>query len=211
MPGRTSIPFATAIPQLLAGALALGCMLALASCGLFDTRDPENPINAGSTFEPPTTPSVVLHNLASSLNEANAADYRKCFGDTALGLTPFFFVASAQGISAAPNKFAQWGVDQEEQYIRNIFSELEQGGVCSVVFTPADVTDVPIADSVSFSASYSARFPHTRDGAEREAEGTMYLTFRMSKQNEWYISSWRDVAAQGKTSWSLIKARFIDR
>lgn len=185
--------------------------LCLAGCGLFDTRTPENPINAGSSFEPATAPSLVLRNLESALGSANAGDYRKCFSDTSLGLPAFQFYPSSQGISAAPTKFAQWGIDQEESYIQNIFSELEKGGVASVRFTPQEVSDVPIGDSLQFTAAYAVHFPHTREGAEREAEGTLYFTFRLSRKNEWYVSSWRDVATTGKTSWSLIKARFIDK
>jgi hypothetical protein len=183
----------------------------LAGCGLFDTRTPENPVNAGSSFEPATTPTVVLRNLESALASANANDYRKCFSDTSKGLPAYVFIPSTQGISAAPTKFNQWGVMQEEQYIRNIFSELQQGAVCTVVFTPSEVTEVPISDSVQFNASYHVNFPHTRTGAEREAEGLLHFTLRLSRQNEWYITSWQDIARDNKTSWSLIKARFVDK
>jgi hypothetical protein len=185
-------------------------LLLLSSCSLFDTRTPENPVNAGSSFETPTTPSVVLRNLESALGSANASDYRKCFSDTSKGLPAFVFIPSTQGLSAAPTKFAQWGVAEEEGYIRNIFAELQQGGVCAVSFNPADVTDVPIADSVQFNAGYTVNFPHTRVGAERTAEGLLNFTMRLSRQNEWYISSWRDIAIENKSSWSLIKARFVD-
>jgi hypothetical protein len=185
--------------------------LLLPSCGLFDTRAPENPVNAGSNFETPTTPTVVLRNLESALSSANANDYRKCFSDTTEGLPPFVFIPSTQGLSAAPTKFTEWGINEEEEYIRNIFAELQQGAVCSVTFNPSDVTEVPIADSLQFSASYTVNFPHTRTGAERSAEGLLNFTFRLSRQNEWYISSWRDIAVDNNVSWSLIKARFIDR
>jgi hypothetical protein len=153
---------------------------------------------------------VVLRNLENALGAANANDYRRCFGDTARGFHSFSFIPSSQGLSAAPTKFTAWGVSHEERYIRNIFSELQQGTVSSVTFTPADVTDVPIADSVQFNARYAVNFPHTRVGAERQAEGVLHFTFRLSAQNEWYISSWRDIAVENKASWSLIKARFID-
>jgi hypothetical protein len=185
--------------------------LTLSSCGLFDTRAPENPVNAGSTFETPTTPTVVLRNMESALGSANASDYRKCFSDTSQGLPSFVFIPSTQGLSAAPTKFTFWGIVEEEQYIRNIFAALQQGGVCSVSFNPADVTEVPIADSVQFTASYTVNFPHTVSGAERTAEGLLSFTFKLSRQNEWYITTWRDIAVDNKSSWSLIKARFVDR
>lgn len=186
-------------------------MLLLGGCGLFSTRDPENPISAGSNFEQPTTPSVVLRNLENAISYASSSDYRRCFSDSTKGLTPFVFIPSAQGLAAAPTKLRNWGIDQEEQYIRNIFAELAPGSVSSVVFTPTDVLGAPIGDSIQYIGSYIVRFPHTRAGAEKEAEGTLEFTLKLSRQNEWYISSWRDIATENTTSWSLIKARFIDK
>ncbi len=186
-------------------------MWLLGGCALFDTRTPENPITAGSTFESPTTPSVVLRNFESALGSANAADYRRCFSDSMKGLPPFRFTPSAQGSAAAPTKFSDWGIEQEEEYFRNIASELQPGGVCTVIFTPSEVIEVPISDSVQFNAHYDVHFPHTRENDERDAQGLLHFTMRLSRQNEWYITSWRDIAIDSSTSWSLIKARFIDR
>ena len=183
----------------------------LAGCGAFDTRVPENPVNSGSGNEPATTPTIVLRNLENALNYANASDYRKCFADTTRGMYGYSFHASSQGMSAAPSQFANWGIAQEEEYIRNVFAELRDGAAASVIFTPSDVTTPQIGDSVHFTADYLVRFPHTRVGAEVEAAGTIALTFRQSRQNEWFITDWRDVSRSDKTSWSLIKARFIDR
>jgi hypothetical protein len=183
---------------------------AIAGCGLFDTRLPENPVNSGSTFESPTSPSIVLHNIESALRNANASDYRRCFSDTSQGLPAFVFFPSTQGMAAAPSKFSDWTIKQEEQYVRTIFAELQEGNVCSVTFSPPEISAVPIADSLQFTASYSVHFPHTREGAERDALGSLQFTLRLSRQNEWYITYWRDFARDDKPSWSLIKARFAD-
>jgi hypothetical protein len=191
--------------------IAIVALPLVVGCGMFDTRDPENPINSGSGYEPATTPSIVLRNLENALNYRNAGDYRKCFSDTSRGMPAFSFQPSSQGAAAAPSTFVGWGIDDEEEYLRNVFSELREGGVASVVFTPSEVTGLPIGDSVRYTAEYVVRFPHTRMGAEEEAVGTIELTFRQSRQNEWYISYWRDISRGDRTSWSLIKARFIDR
>lgn len=191
--------------------LSLLPLLLIVGCSLFDTRPPETPITAGSNFEPPTSPSIVLRNLESALISANAGDYRKCFSDTTQGLPSFVFTASSQGLASAPSTFANWKIDDEELYAQNIFAELQKGELASVTFTPSDVTGVPIADSVGFTASYIVRFPHTRTNVQQVAEGTLQFTFRQSRKNEWYISSWRDIVAENKTSWSVIKARFVNR
>lgn len=182
----------------------------IAGCGLFDTREPENPINAGSAFEAPTSPSIVLRNMQSALNFANALDYRKCFADSSVGLAPFRFQASVEGLAVSPGRFATWTVSDEESYIRNIFAELAEGTTASVSFNPADIVDVPIGDSIRFSADYAVNFPHTRQGVEREASGRLLFTLRLSPRNEWYITYWQDIAVDGKPTWSLLKARFID-
>ncbi len=192
-------------------AILLSLLLSVTGCSLFDTRPPETPITAGSNFEPPTTPSVVLRNLESALVSSNAGDYRKCFSDTSQGLPSFVFVASSQGLANAPSTFANWRVEDEELYAQNIFAELQKGELSSVSFTPSDVTGVPIADSVGFTAAYIVRFPHTRTNVEQIAEGTVQFIFRQSRKNEWYITSWRDIVAENKTSWSVIKARFVNR
>jgi hypothetical protein len=183
---------------------------AFAGCGLFDTRTPENPVNSGSTFESPTSPTIVLNNMASALRNSNASDYRRCFSDTSQGLPAFVFFPSTQGLAAAPSKFSNWTIRQEEQYVRAIFAELQEGNVSSVTFNPPVISTVPIADSLQFTASYVVHFPHTREGAERDAQGSLQFTLQLSRQHEWYITSWRDLARDDKPSWSLIKARFAD-
>jgi hypothetical protein len=191
-------------------ALIPALLLLLTGCGLFDTRTPENPITAGSNFESPTTPTIVLRNLENALEASNAGDYRRCFSDTSQGLPSFSFIPSNQGIAAAPSTFNSWGIIQEEQYIRNVFSELQDGQHCSVSFNPSNITQPIVGDSVQFTATYIASFPHTRAGAERDVEGSLQFTLRKSQQNQWYIISWRDFDNDSKPSWSVVKARFAD-
>lgn len=183
----------------------------MAGCDVFAPREPQTPVATGSTFEQPTSPSIVLRNLESSLLSANSSDYRRCFSDSARGLPPFQFIPSAQGLASAPAAFSGWNLDDEEQYLRNIFAELQPGQLASVSFSPADVTTPPIGDSVQFTATYSLRFPHTRPDVDQRAEGRLQFTFRQSTQSEWFITSWRDIVVENKTSWSIIKARFHDR
>lgn len=196
--------------SLILGVALMSAGIALTGCDVFDTREPESPINAGSSFEPATTPSIVLRNMQSALNFANALDYRKCFSDSTQGLPAFQFQPSVEGLSVAPGRFANWDVNDEEAYIRNIFAELASGSVASVSFNPADIVDVPIGDSIRFSADYSVNFPHTRQGVEREASGRLLFTLRLSDRNEWYITYWQDIAVDDKPTWSLLKARFSD-
>lgn len=186
--------------------LSLG--ITTVSCGLFSTRDPEPPTSAGSNFEPPTSPVLVLRNLENALRFSNPSDYRRCFSDSSRGLASFHFFPSAQGTATAPTLFADWSIEREEKYFRTIVGELQPDIACSVIFTPSEISELPIGDSIQFTASYLARFPHTRSSVEQTAEGELQFTLRLSRLNEWSISNWRDIALPGKTSWSVIKARF---
>ena len=181
---------------------------ALSSCELFEPREPEPPITGGSAFEPPTSPSIVLKNLQNALLFANALDYRKCFSDSSDGLTRFRFVPAPDGESVAPGRFSDWSIDEEEEYIRTIFSEMQEGAIASLTLTPPDVTTTPIGDSIRFTADYAVSFPHTRQGVEREAFGRLIFTMRLSDRNEWAITRWQDLSIDDRPTWSLIKARF---
>lgn len=183
----------------------------MAACGLFEPRDPEPPASSGSRFESATSPSIVLRNLENSLLSLNASDYRRCFSDSSKGLPPLTFTPSAQGTSMAPTTFANWSIDDEVKYMQNVFAELQPGALPSVSFSPSDVTTPPIGDSVQFTATYQLRIPHTRQDVDQLADGRVQFTFRRSVQNEWYITAWRDIVVENKTSWSFIKARFYDR
>lgn len=189
-------------------ALALLLSVTLLSCSLFEPRDPEEPIGSGSQFQPPTSPSIVLKNLQSALTYTNAFDYRKSFSDGTQGLPPFRFTPAADGRAVAPGRFSDWGLEDEEEYLQTIFSELIPGSIPTLILSPSDVTEAPIGDSIRFEAEYSVNFPHTRTGAEQEAFGRLRFTMKLSNRNEWYITDWEDIPVDSRPTWSVIKARF---
>ncbi len=188
--------------------LSLLLFIPLLSCSLFEPRDPEEPIGTGSQFEPPTSPSIVLHNLQSALTFTNALDYRRSFSDGTQGLPPFRFTPAADGRAVAPGRFSDWDLADEEEYLQTVFSELIPGAVPTLILSPSDVTEAPIGDSIRFEAEYSVNFPHTRTGAEQEAFGRLRFTMKLSNRNEWYITDWEDLPIDSRPTWSVIKARF---
>ena len=192
--------------SVLSGILLLP--LLFGGCDLFATREAEPPVTGGSSFEQPTTPTIVLRNLQSAITFSNSLDYRKCFSDSSVGLEAFHFQPSAEGLSVAPGRFVNWSINDEEEYIRTIFSELIEGESSSLTLTPSEVTEAVIGDSVRYSADYKVSFPHTREGVEREASGRLVFTMKLAPRNEWYITGWQDIGVNNQPSWSLLKARF---
>ena len=53
-------------------------------CGLFDTRDPEQPDQGGLDYIPATVPSIALSNLVSAIAQKNVDNYMRNFGDPAV-------------------------------------------------------------------------------------------------------------------------------
>ncbi|MBL0331320.1 MAG: hypothetical protein IPP65_00470 [Chlorobi bacterium] len=182
----------------------------LTGCDLFSTRPAEPPSGKSSDFEQPLNPTIVLKNIQSSFIYANASDNKRCFSSGNDNLPPYIFYPSSQGFAASPGKFSNWGIEQEEAYLKNVFSQLQLNGVCSITFSPDEVNEISVGDSVLFTTSDQIKIPHTRSDAERESSGIAQFVFKRSARNEWMITSFRDFSQVDKTSWSLIKARFID-
>ena len=50
--------------------LLILCTIFLSGCDIFSTRTPENPLNAGGIFTPPTSASLVIENLLKNAVQA---------------------------------------------------------------------------------------------------------------------------------------------
>ena len=62
--------------------LQILCTLLISGCDIFTTRTPENPLNAGGIFTPPTSASLVIENLLNAIKEKNTENYILCLADT---------------------------------------------------------------------------------------------------------------------------------
>lgn len=178
--------------------------VAFTGCGLFEPRDPEDPISVRSTYTPPTEPSVVLENMTASLRELNSVNYLRCLSDTGTG-GAFQFVptSAAAGIYGV---FAAWDRSSEEAWFLSVRSRLPSGSGMSVAFsTPVSQGVQP--DSVTLDVPYALTVPHGQAGIAQDVAGRSLLTLVLDRRTGlWSIRRWQDIAlATNQPTWSDVK------
>ena len=181
-------------------------LLTSSSCGIFQTRGPENPVQASANFTPPTEPSIVFSNMENAFRDLNALNYQKSFSDTTAGGRAFVFEPTSQALSKY-GVFLAWTKQSELQYFSNFETQLSQGGVPSLVlsFTSQNVG----SDSALFEASYQLTIPHTKAGVSQGAQGHAQFYLRKDNFQNWAVWRWVDLANQaGDFTWSDFKGEF---
>jgi hypothetical protein len=173
-------------------------------CGLFDLRDPEDPVSVRSTFTPPTDPETVLENMTAAVRELNSVNYLHCLSDTGTGgAYQFDPTPSAAGVYGV---FATWDRSSEEAWFLNAASRVPSGSSMNVIFsTPVSQSVQP--DSVTLDVPYDLSVPIGQQGIPQQVTGRSLLTLVLDRRTgTWSIRRWQDVAlASSQPTWSDIK------
>jgi hypothetical protein len=182
------------------------CSLWLASCGIFEPRDPEDPTQSGLNFRPATTPEIVISNLQNAVDQKSADNYANCFTDPSKGLRPFVFIPSADASAQYPSVMLTWNFRQEDSYFRNLVDKTSAGGFSSLSLQLDN--SVIGSDSVLYTYRYTLVFEHNEPGFPRTAKGTLQFTLSPDASNIWYIHRWVDFNTETTVSWSMFKGKF---
>jgi hypothetical protein len=183
---------------------AIMLMAAVSGCGLFEPRDPEEPISVRSTYTPPTEPAIVLENMSAALRELNSVNYLRCLSDTGTGgLFQFTPTPAAAGIYSV---FASWDRSSEEGWFLNARSRLPSGSTMSVLFSTPVAQGVQ-PDSVTYDVPYDLTVPHGQAGIPQRVVGRSLMTLVLDRRTGlWSIRFWQDVAlASSEPTWSDVK------
>ena len=180
----------------------------LASCSLFETRDPEPPFTGSSTFVPPTSPELVLENLKSAVSERNETNYIRCMPDTLSTGRSFLFLPTASAAARYASVFSSWSLASEKAY----FSAL-------VALTPAASTSVLSlngnfqllgSDSAVYQGDYQLVCPHGVGGIAETVRGSLQFVLASDRTSFWSIVRWIDSPIGNEASWSELKGRFAN-
>ncbi|MAT40204.1 MAG: hypothetical protein CL946_11440 [Ectothiorhodospiraceae bacterium] len=191
----------TAIPLLVLA-------IALAGCDIFETRDAEPPTVRGSSFVPPTTPSLALQNLQNAIAEKNLNDYLRCLVDTLSSDRHFEFIPTAGAAARYGSTFTDWNLRSEQTYFAAIVANTEDGDPSSLQLTGG--FDITSSDSAIYNATYTLIFRHGVAGTPEEVTGTMLLTLATDRSNFWSIVRWTDLPDGTEPAWSDLKGRFAN-
>ncbi len=187
----------------LFSSIAVLCLL-VASCSLFETRDPEDP---GTTTVPvfiqPDRPQDVIQNLQNAVRTMNLDNYRRCLDPEVFSYQP-----SSVAQSSNPDLWLGWGFAEEEAYFNNMRAETE--GLSGHELRLENRHDVQIPpDRWQFDAEYRITVQHNRQGLPGEARGVLRLIMVRDESGRWSIEAWSDAAEGSDFTWSDFRAAFL--
>ena len=83
-------------------------------CGVFDTRDPEEPESGVGTWLQPDTPDRVVRNIQNSIEEMNSRNYLRSLGPD------FVFEPTVSARAREPSLWTNWATPEEETYFLRV-------------------------------------------------------------------------------------------
>ena len=185
--------------------------LTLSACEWFTTRDPEKPDTGRSTYQPPTSPNIVVSNLANAIKEKNIDNYISCFADSALyNVNQYAFVASADAQSRYTSLFTGWTLFSERQYFTTLLQNSPPETVPLLVMNNFNYQPYP-PDTTIYTSEYFLRVNHNNPSAYSEFSGTLQFVILRNNSGLWCIQRWSDYRSQNDSlanTWSILKAQF---
>jgi len=176
-------------------------MLAISGCGLFEPRTPEQP-GGGGTWVPPTTPEIVLDNLATSMKQKVIANYGLNFtADFVFHPDPS---DSIQLTATQPYTYDNWTDSIEVRVAQTIFDET---AAFDLAFTKRDTTIFVDPDHCVFYYKYFLQVT-SRAGGTEYYRGLVEFHLRREGGANWYIYVWidkRDPDFSSIKTWGYLK------
>jgi hypothetical protein len=173
-------------------------------CGIFDTRDPEDPETIRSTYFPPTSADIVIDNLSYSIQEKNSNNYNKC-----LSMESYQYIPDSRSQLQYEQIFINWTVQAEKNYLDNLISRQEGGNSSAVLFVDNERLTQYSSDSAGYQADYIFVFQHNQANIPKSSRGRMSLILATDNDALFYIRRWEDFRQNDTDfTWSEFKANF---
>lgn len=185
---------------------ALIFLLILGGCGLFDTREPENPVGTPHFWTPPLSPGDVLDNITEAFSRRDDWLYMKSFAEPDFTDSAFIFFPDISSVSYDSTIFANWDYYAEQTFIRNFFDLqiLPQDSTVFIEFTPE--SEPPGEDLPIYREYYSIVYGHANPNLPREYSGRADIQFDRNRSGNWVIISWKDEKMGDYPSMTELKA-----
>lgn len=172
------------------------------SCGLFDTREPENPISDNQSLPPATSPTLLLDNFKNSFQAKDIQEYEKLFADSSL-----MFIPTQSAFARYNIVFSTWNRTVETESFRNAMSSVNSSSLPQIALTVASNIQYQ-SDSALYTVDYTIYLPHNRADITTQFSGKSELYISPNKNNIWKIYRWIDIETKKDSSWSELKGQF---
>lgn len=186
-----------------------GCvfaMLIIAGCA---TRTPEEPTGNRGTYEPPTSPQIVIENFRNAVIEKNTQNFMLCLADPSRSRVPYIFEPSAEAGARFQAIFQSWSLNKERQAFLSIIARLPTDVNLGFEFSNSSVA-FSSPDSLVWVGDYRLSTKLDLAGVPNVLTGTMVLSIRPEASGLWSIGRWSDARRTGDTlesTWSILKAQ----
>ena len=175
--------------------------LILLSCGLFDTRDPEDPLTDNQSLPQATSPAMLLTNFTTAFHQKNINEYAKLFTDSS-----FRFIPTQSAFARYGAVFFSWKSMNETDYFRNAITEIGEQSSPQLSFSTVSSVQFQ-SDSAAYTLDYVLFIPHSRSST-KQFTGRSELYLAPNKNNIWTIYRWVDFETKKDSSWSEFKGQF---
>ena len=179
---------------------------ALAGCGLFEPRTPQDPTESGGQFPPATDPRITISNLQRSVDLKSVQYYIQCLSTPATDGRTFLFTPSSEGSAQYASVFRSWGVAEEQAYFQNLSARTTSTSRSGLVLN--EKTFFLNADSALAEYDYVLTFEHTDPTFPKAASGNLQFALIRNNSNVWTICRWSDFKTTSDPTWSLFKGKF---
>jgi hypothetical protein len=181
--------------------IAAAAAAAIAGCGFFETRDPQEGSAEDSFWRPPTSPEIIVANLVVAFENQIFNDYRRALTeDFVFRPDPADSVQISIDTGGAP-VFVNWDRDVEVATAEQIAA-----GADSIDVNLALGTDEIVGDN-DHLLKQAYRLTILRGEATEVYDGEVWLWIRQVANGEWYIYRWEDIRSvpPPAVSWGYLK------
>ena len=181
----------------------------IASCS---TRTPEEPTGSRGTYEPPTSPTIVISNFRYAVIEKNTQNFMLCLAAPARSKFPYYFEPSSEAGARFQAVFSSWSITKEQQAFLSMTSRLSSDINPDLVFENSNVA-FSSPDSTVWVSDYILTAQLGIASIPTVLNGTIVFSITPESSGLWSISRWSDAKRPTDTvesTWSLLKAQLAN-
>ncbi len=182
-------------------------ILLLAGCELFDPRDSEPPIDVQDPYAwvPPTTPEIVLQNLANAFPAHKLNYHLDVLGNGDETGAVFAFFPDEGVANLQPGVFDNWGYVEEENFITKLFEVLDEDGIQRLEWVIDQLSPIDNRYEIITDYSLNLSYKETNTALPESIKGQATLTLVQNIDLLYEISAWQDIKSDSLPCWSDLK------
>ena len=191
--------------KMISGVVTIA-VLVVSSCA---TRTPEEPTGNRGTYEPPTSPQIVIENFRNAVIEKNTQNFMLCLADPTRSRATYVFEPSAEVGARFQAIFQSWSLNRERQAFISLIARLPTDVSLGLEFTNGSVA-FSSPDSLVWVGEYRLSTKLDLAGVPNVLTGTMVLSIQPEASGLWSIARWGDAKRTADTlesTWSILKAQ----